>query len=66
MVTGCREALGETGEDISIAVADGRSFAVHEMVGPHNVSAELLRDGLVSQAYAKEGHLAGEFGDHSE
>lgn len=66
MVAGGGEALGESAEEVFSVVGDGGGLAVHEAVGADDFSSEVLADGLVAEADAEEGDLAGEGFDHGD
>jgi hypothetical protein len=47
-------------------VEHARGFAVHDLRRADDLAAEGLADGLVAQTHAKDGHLAGQLGQHLE
>ncbi len=60
------EVLGEALEEAAAVVVDAAGLAVHQALGGNDASAESLRDGLVPEADAEEGDLAGERRDRGE
>ncbi len=66
VVAGGLQALGESAEEVFAVMGDGGGLAVHEAVGPDDVSSEVLADGLVAEADAEDGDLAGEGFDHGD
>lgn len=66
VVAGGGEALGKSAEKVLAVVADGGGLAVHETVGTDDFASEMLSDGLVPEADAEEGDLAGEGFDHGD
>ena len=60
------EALGHVAEDVGVFVENRRGLPVHEAVGADDAAAIEVADGLVSEADAEDGFLAGEGADHVE
>ena len=58
MVAGGLEVLWEVVEEVFVVVGDGGEFAVHDVVCPDDVAAEVLADALVAEADAHDGEFA--------
>ena len=58
VVTGGGESLRHILEKIFFIVTDARGLAMHQFIGTDNFSAKRLSDGLVAEAYAKQGNLS--------
>ena len=58
MVTGGGEGIGKICKEILRIMMDGRSFAVHETIGPDDSSAKGLSHALMPEADPKDGNLA--------
>ena len=66
MVASGRHRCGQTVEDGLVIVRDGAGFAVHEVGGADDFSAESCADGLMSEADAEDGNFSGEVADESD
>lgn len=64
MVARRGKSLRKPGEYIGVAMRNGGSFAVHESIGSHDFSSEVVADGLMAEADAEEGDFTGKCGDH--
>ena len=51
----------QAGKDALSVVVDHRGFAMHEPVGPNNISAEDFAHALMPQAHPEQGSVAAEF-----
>ena len=58
VVPGGHEGLGKTLENRAPVVVNLRYLPMHDGVGPHDLAAEGLPDGLVAETHAEDGDLA--------
>ena len=66
VVTGGGKTLRQTMEKIGVTVQNWRGFAVHQPARAHDPAAEVMTDGLVTQADTEDRLFAGEGADDVE